>query len=648
MNGRLPEIVDSQGRKIRLGAVLGRGGEGLVYELESGGDLVAKVYHATLPPERAEKIRLMASLRNDQITKLTAWPVDLLALAGSHEPIGLLMPKVTGRKDIHRLYSPKSRRADFQRADWRFLIRASANTARAFAVVHDAGCIIGDVNHGGVLVAQDATVRLIDCDSFQIVTRTRRFPCEVGVETFTPPELQGTPFKGLVRTENHDNFGLAILIFLMLFMGRHPFAGRYLGQGEMPIPKAIRECRFAYGSRRATVQMEKPPGTPALSIVGDDVAFLFERAFAPEMIAGGRPGPRDWVELLARLEKSLKQCSANPAHWHRKEQSCPWCPMEGATGVPLFPLVTKVAGTALDFESLWRQIESIQHPGQPPPIPTPVVHASQAARNVGAANHMRKIAASVVAGILIAVSVLGGLPGIAPMVLFVGGIAAFFLLLNLLDRSKDVRAFDEVQNRASAAWRQLEQEWQSKAGTLMFEQKKRQLGDIRRELGELPKLRLAKIDELRRNQRTIQLTLFLDQFEIQQAKISGIGPGRTQTLESYGIETAADISEAAIAKVPGFGPVMLSNLMDWRKSLEKKFRFDPNKAIDPRALARVEQDILVERQRLEERLRTGFGELKQAQAQILATRQHMAPRVAAAYSSYLQAVADQKAAKAAR
>jgi hypothetical protein len=254
--------------------------------------------------------------------------------------------------------------------------------------------------------AQDATVRLIDCDSFQIVTRTHKFLCEVGVETFAPPELQGKPFKGLVRTDNHDNFLLAVLIFLMLFMGRHPFAGRYLGRGDMPIPTAIRECGFAYGTRRATVQMEKPPGTPALSIVGDDIAFLFERAFAPEMISGGRPNPRDWVESLGRLEKELKQCSANPSHWHRKEQSCPWCPMEGATGVALFPLVAPVAGAVFNMEALWRQIESIRHPGPPPEIPTPAVQASQAARRVGAANHTRKIAASIVGGIMIAASVL--------------------------------------------------------------------------------------------------------------------------------------------------------------------------------------------------------------------------------------------------
>jgi DNA-binding helix-hairpin-helix protein with protein kinase domain len=102
------------------------------------------------------------------------------------------------------------------------------------------------------------------------------------------------------------------MIFLMLFMGRHPFAGRYLGQGEMPISRAIRECRFPYGSSRASVQMEPPPGTPPLAIVGREVGLLFERAFARESVQGGRPEATDWVFALENLAKRTKQCSVHP------------------------------------------------------------------------------------------------------------------------------------------------------------------------------------------------------------------------------------------------------------------------------------------------------------------------------------------------
>jgi hypothetical protein len=54
---------------------------------------------------------------------------------------------------------------------------------------------------------------------------------------------------------------------------------------------------------------------------------------------------------------------------------------------------------------------------------------------------------------------------------------------------------------------------------------------------------------------------------------------------------------------------------------------------------------MLERRKLEERLRTGFAELKQIHAQILAARQYMMPQVVAAHSAFLQAEADFKAAR---
>lgn len=82
---------------------------------------------------RTAKIQAMSSFWTDALVKLTAWPIGLLRQR-AQGPIGLLMPKVSGRKDIHHLYSPKSRGADFQSADWRFLMRTAANAARAFAI----------------------------------------------------------------------------------------------------------------------------------------------------------------------------------------------------------------------------------------------------------------------------------------------------------------------------------------------------------------------------------------------------------------------------------------------------------------------------------------------------------------------------------
>lgn len=124
-------------------------------------------------------------------------------------------------------------------------MHAALNTARAVASVHKAGCVIGDINHSGVLISDEAKVALIDADSFQVTDGSRRHLCRVGVPEYTPPELQGINLGNVARTTNHDAFGLAVVVFQLLAMGRHPFVGAYV-KGDLPLPQAIAENRFAY------------------------------------------------------------------------------------------------------------------------------------------------------------------------------------------------------------------------------------------------------------------------------------------------------------------------------------------------------------------------------------------------------------------
>jgi DNA-binding helix-hairpin-helix protein with protein kinase domain len=508
VNRPLPDIFDGQFQPVRLAALIGQGGEGAVYELATDRNTAAKIYTNALSREKAGKIRLMIAMRNPRLEKLAAWPQGVL-IRKTGETIGLLMPKIIDRKDIHHLYSPKSRRTVFLRADWRFLIRTAANTARAFRVVHEAGCIIGDVNHGSILVGQDATVRLIDCDSFQVSSGKQSFLCEVGVETFTPPELQGKSFKEIVRTTNHDNFGLAVMVFLMLFMGRHPFAGRYLAQGEMPISRAIRECRFPYGTRRASVQMEAPPSTPPLTIVGDEVGFLFERAFAREMIPGGRPDPAEWASALETLEKRTKQCAAHPSHWYLSDlQSCPWCRMEGQTGVSLFPWIAQQTGSTFNLEALWAQIRAVPHPGPVPSIQGTLIKPSEAANKLKRWNLRRKLFVGFVAVLPFALILTGTkIPGFW---IFVASAAAFALVNHLGDRSQQVGEMRSKKDGATAEWSRVQGEWQTRAGSQSFDAKRSELERLKQQLDQLPSVRLRKLDELKARQYQLQMEEFLD------------------------------------------------------------------------------------------------------------------------------------------
>src|SRR5262249_29180802 len=150
---------------------------------------------------------------------------------------------------------------------------------RAVAAVHNHGLVIGDLNPKNILVTKKATVYLLDCDSFQVMANGKTYRCETGFPEYTPPELQGLTLKEVDRGPQHDYFGLAILIFQLLFIGRHPFSGRFLGRGEMPLERAIRELRFAYGDEAQVSQMQPPPGALTWNALPGSLMGLFRRSF---------------------------------------------------------------------------------------------------------------------------------------------------------------------------------------------------------------------------------------------------------------------------------------------------------------------------------------------------------------------------------
>lgn len=165
---KLGDLFDALGRPIPLGRRLGSGGEGDVYEVPTNGhDLVAKIYHEPLKPDKQEKLRGMVQGGDDYLKTIAAWPTATLHL-GRNGPIrGFLMPKVAGYEPIHNLYSPAHRKHLFPKADWAFLVNAARNVAAAFDTVHAHGHVIGDVNQGNVVVGGNSVVKLIDCDSFR-------------------------------------------------------------------------------------------------------------------------------------------------------------------------------------------------------------------------------------------------------------------------------------------------------------------------------------------------------------------------------------------------------------------------------------------------------------------------------------------------
>ena len=273
------------------------------------------------------------------------------------------MPRIAGYQEAHLLYTPKSRRTRFPDAQFPFILHAAINIARAFATVHDAGRVIGDVNHANLMISKDAMVKLIDCDSFEITDGRSYFPCLVGVPTYTPPELQGKSFAGVRRTAQHDAFGLAVLLFHMLFLGRHPFSGIFRqGKGDKTVEDAIRELRFGYSADTALTEMDQLPWIPRLTAFPPDIGGLFLRAFGKEGVSGRRPTAHEWIPALESLSRNLKRCPANTSHYYYQALgSCPWCTSEKGSGIPMFGITVMVIRTGeFDLVAIWTQIEAVR------------------------------------------------------------------------------------------------------------------------------------------------------------------------------------------------------------------------------------------------------------------------------------------------
>ncbi|HEY3111528.1 MAG TPA: hypothetical protein VGL23_22420 [Chloroflexota bacterium] len=638
-------VFDRSGQPISVRARIGQGGEGTVYEVDGWPELVAKLYHRPVAATQAAKLAAMAALQTQHLRRVAAWPLDTLHERPGGAVRGLLMPRVTSRKPIHQLYGPRSRLAEFPRADWRFLVRVATNLARAFAVVHAHGQVVGDVNQDNILVAPDGTVRLIDCDSFQIVRGDERFPCEVGVSMFQPPELQGLrSFRGLVRTVDHDNFGLAVLVFHLLMLGRHPFVGSYDGGGEMPVERAIGELRFAYGRRSAERRMRPPPLAPSLDALSPAVGRLFERAFSPEAARGGqRPSAASWALALDGLWHELVACPSNPGHvFQFRLPTCPWCRIERRAGTTLFPSPTRAGPAGFDLAGAWAAIEAVAGPGPAPDLPDPA--SLPPARPSARARCRRPRRALAALAALIALAGLAswavGYPIGGPTSLSSGLIGASLAWLVWSARSQRRGGARRARQRARDDWLEVAARWAYEAGDALFLKKRRRLEDARAEYLDLPASHRRRLQRLEAGLQERQRTRFLERHAIASAGIKGLGPEREAMLGSCGIETAADVSEDRLREVAGFSCQLRQQILDWRRQVELGFVFDPGQGIDRRDLTELGQEVQAARRRLEQMLRHGATDLRALAREAQRARATLRPRVERALTALAQAEAD--------
>jgi DNA-binding helix-hairpin-helix protein with protein kinase domain len=633
-------FLDENNNLVELGPEVGRGGEARITSIPGIAE-VAKIYHKQpISLQKDEKLRLLRTINNDELKKFTALPTRLLFESSRKRLAGFTMPYAAGKLPIFQLLGPRSRKQHFPDKDYRFLCSVALNTAKAFATLHSLGIIVGDVNESGLLVGPDGRVFMIDCDSFQVRQNGKAFLCEVGVPGFTPPELQGKDLL-IERTTQHDCFGLAVLIFQILFMGRHPFVGRFTGAGEMPMGRAIAEYRFAFAGR-PEAQMSPPPESLLLDEVGE-LSKLFERSFLAKQ---HRTEAHEWVAVLNKFQSTLHHCSQNRSHWFpASAKSCPWCRIENHSGLLLFAFIrTQILGNieTISITALWAAIEAVsRHKAEAFPTQTSKFQPTAGAQLV--AKELRKLKLKVL-GCLIAASAgfialvyLGNVFGFLFMII---ALAFGLQTLNVTQKHPLKKSLRAEDRQISKQISQMKEHWDNNAKSQDFSMEKEKLRSAKDELAQVPAKRLQELKALEISKRDHQLHQYLEKFSIADAKIDGIGKGRKTTLRAYNIYTAADIRP--YLKVPGFGPKSMGSLQSWRTRLESLFIFDANRSVDRDLVAKVEQKYQNEFRRLNMILEAGPVKLRAIRESHIHREQEIKRSAALLLARYAQIRADLK------
>jgi serine/threonine protein kinase len=289
-------VYNKNQKTIILKEEINKGGEGTVYLVDEG--TVAKIYHPkSLTVEKEAKIKALLSkkIRFDGICA----PLESL-YDNKAKFIGYLMPKADAEKGFELqtcIFNPallKNKLPNWTRLN---LANLSITILEKIKYLHQNGIIIGDINPFNILIKDDKTVFFVDVDSYQV----DNFPCPVGTVHFTAPEIQNIEsFNKLIRTEEHEYFAVATLLFMIFLTGKTPYS--FQGGGNMK--ENITSMNFSYPLGDEDNYMA-PQGM--WEFIWSELSYEVRKAFYTVFKENLRLSNEDWLNILNIYLEDLQQ-----------------------------------------------------------------------------------------------------------------------------------------------------------------------------------------------------------------------------------------------------------------------------------------------------------------------------------------------------
>lgn len=289
-------------RELRLEKTIGNGGEGAIYLTDSGE--IAKIYYSEeCTMFRGEKIRRMLSHRLQYPG--ICFPKGLVCnRQGTF--FGYLMDKAEGIALSGTVLNPMAMRQNFP--DWKKddVVSLSLEILRKMRYLHSNNIIMGDINPGNILVKDPHHVFFVDTDSYQI----EDLPCPVGTTDFTAPErlkAGKVDYAHFLRTIDDDNYAIAVLLFMLMMNGVHP----YTSVGERTREENTVLKSFPY-SVKSNGYHSVPRGK--WRYYWSNLPYRLKEAFANSFKAGGEcsdPGRRysveEWLRIFNEYQHKLEK-----------------------------------------------------------------------------------------------------------------------------------------------------------------------------------------------------------------------------------------------------------------------------------------------------------------------------------------------------
>lgn len=316
------KVTLGNGKPIKLGKQLAKGGEAFIILVDDMPDKVARIYKKNMLDHKKEnKIKEMVKI-SFSISDVT-WPQEEeLIYDGNRQLVGYLMNKIDGvevgeflsnlqAKEKQDIATGTSKQIAVLRSLQR-MVAFCEKIATKMESLHDKKIIFADINPCNIMIDEkNYAPYFIDTDSYQF----DNFITEVSTGGYLAPEIDSDYLLTQPRTLEHEYFALAVLFFILINQGCHPFslgiAPKNLQDKANDTESKVKLLNFVLEADQTDPKYydnkvyEKPAKKPLIiwGLMPESLRKLFVRAFAKP--AQARPTAPEWTKALGEFQVSI-------------------------------------------------------------------------------------------------------------------------------------------------------------------------------------------------------------------------------------------------------------------------------------------------------------------------------------------------------